>query len=72
MHTQAKSPFWRTIATRERIGWVLYDWANSAYVLCVITVIGSAYFVGLFEAAAERAGDLRLGPAPAISGRKPL
>ncbi len=66
MHTQAKSPFWRTIATRERMGWVLYDWANSAYVLCVITVIGSAYFVGLFEAAAERAGDLRLGPAPAL------
>ena len=66
MHSQAKSPFWRTIATRERMGWVLYDWANSAYVLCVITVIGSAYFVGLFEAAAEGAGDLRLGPAPAL------
>ena len=66
MHTQANSPFWRTIATRERMGWVLYDWADSAYVLCVITVIGSAYFVGLFEAAAERAGDLRLGPAPAL------
>ncbi len=66
MNTEAKSPFWRTIATRERMGWVLYDWANSAYVLCVITVIGSAYFVGLFEAAAERAGDLRLGPARAL------
>lgn len=66
MNTEAKIPFWRAIATRERMGWVLYDWANSAYVLCVITVIGSFYFVRLFEAAAERAGDLRLGPAPAL------
>lgn len=55
-----------TLRTRERWGWVLYDWANSAFSLCVITVIGSAYFVGLFEAAAQEAGDLMLGPAPAL------
>jgi UMF1 family MFS transporter len=58
--------YWRTVLTRERLGWVAYDWANSAYVLCVITVLGSAYFVSVFENAAESAGDLRLGPAPAL------
>jgi MFS transporter, UMF1 family len=58
--------FWRALATRERIGWVAYDWANSAFVLCIITVIGSAYFVTTFGAAARAAGDLRVGPAPAL------
>jgi MFS transporter, UMF1 family len=61
-----KPSFWRTIATPERAGWIAYDWANSAYVLCVITVIGSAYFVGVFEAAARSAGGLTVGPAPAL------
>jgi UMF1 family MFS transporter len=58
--------YWRALATRERVGWIAYDWANSAFVLCVITVIGSAYFVGLFESAAEHAGGLRLGPTAAL------
>lgn len=53
-------------ATRERIGWVVYDWANSAFILCVITVIGAQYFVQQFEAAARGAGDLHVGPAPAL------
>jgi UMF1 family MFS transporter len=57
----------RSIATRERLGWVLYDWADSAFVLCVITVIGSAYFVGVFEAEAERAGALKVGDALALA-----
>lgn len=51
----------------QSLGWVVYDWANSAFVLCVITVIGSAYFVYHFTAAAEEAGDLSVGPAPALS-----
>jgi UMF1 family MFS transporter len=33
----------------------------------VITVIGSAYFVGMFESAARRAGGLSIGEAPALS-----
>ena len=45
------------------MGWVLYDWANSAFSLCVITVIGATYFVALFENAAEEAGGARVGPA---------
>jgi len=54
------------VATPERIGWVVYDWARSAFILCVITVVGAQYFVQLFEAAARKAGDLRVGPAPAL------
>lgn len=61
-----RQPFWRVIATRERLGWVIYDWANSAFVLCVITVIGSAFFVAMFESAAQEAGGLRHGPALAL------
>ncbi|MCZ6729967.1 MAG: MFS transporter [SAR324 cluster bacterium] len=51
---------------RDRAGWILYDWANSAFVLCVITVLGSAYFIALFKSAAEAAGGRRLGPALAL------
>ncbi len=53
-------------ATRERIGWVIYDWANSAFILCVITVVGAQYFVTQYEAAARQAGTLQVGPAPAL------
>jgi UMF1 family MFS transporter len=66
MQRAEKPGFWQALATRERIGWIVYDWANSAFVLCVITVIGSAYFVGVFESAARRAGELAVGPAPAL------
>ncbi len=61
-----KVSFWKTIAPRERLGWVVYDWANSAFVLCVITVIGSAYFVGVFGAAAQEGPPLRVGEAAAL------
>ena len=57
---------WRAVFTRERLGFITYDWANSAFVLCVITVIGSKYFVAVFESAAEAAGGLRVGPALAV------
>ncbi len=46
--------------------WIFYDWANSAFVLCVMTVLGSAWFIALFERAAEEAGGLRVGPALAL------
>ena len=58
--------FWQGIDTRERLGWACYDWANSAYVLCVITVLGSAYFVGVFEHTAREAGELLVGKTPAL------
>src|SRR5579863_1824132 len=54
-------------ATRERVGWVFYDWANSAFILCVVTVIGAQYFVYQFEAAAQAAGNLHVGPAAALN-----
>ena len=59
-------PNLRSLLTRERIGWITYDWANSAFVLCVITVLGSAFFVAVFEKTAEEAGGLRNGPALAM------
>jgi len=60
-----RSSFWAGFATRERLGWVVYDWANSAFVLCVVTVLGSAYFVGVFQAAA-RHGGATVGEEPAL------
>lgn len=56
----------RSFLSRERAGWILYDWANSAYVLCVVTVLGSAYFLALFDQAARDAGAMRHGPALAL------
>ena len=57
---------WTALFNRERVGWVIYDWANSAYVLCVITVLGSAYFIVKFEQAAREGGGVRHGGALAI------
>jgi len=58
---------WRTMLRhRPTLGWLLYDWANSPFVLTIITVIGSAYFVGVFEHTARESGDLHVGPAPAL------
>jgi UMF1 family MFS transporter len=53
-------------ASRNRLGWVLYDWANSAFVLCIVTVIGAQYFLHVFEEAAKGAGDLKVGSASAM------
>jgi UMF1 family MFS transporter len=55
------------LATWERFGWVMYDWANSAFILCVVTVVGAQYFVNEFETAARKLGDLHIGPAPAMN-----
>ena len=52
--------------SRERLGWIIYDWANSAYVLCVITVLGSAYFIAVFEQAARDSGGPLKGTALAL------
>lgn len=57
---------WLALFTRERLGWIIYDWANSAYVLCVITVLGSAYFVAVFEEAAQDSGGVLHGGALAM------
>lgn len=56
---------WRALCTREHLGWAFYDWANSAFVLTIITVIGPAYFISLFNRSVEP-GGLRLGDNPAL------
>ena len=57
--TQVAPSSWRALFwERGRLGWAFYDWANSAFVLCVITVIGPAYFVGTFQNAAGGQGRL--------------
>src|SRR5262245_26780337 len=57
----------RSTVDRSWLGWVMYDWANSAFVLCVITVVGAQYFIYVFEEAAKAQGDLRVGPAIAMN-----
>jgi UMF1 family MFS transporter len=57
----------RNAADRSWIGWMMYDWANSAFVLCVVSVIGAQYFIYVFEQAAQTAGGLRVGPAVAMN-----
>ncbi len=45
------------ISTRkERIGWYLYDWANSAFVTTVITVFLGPYLTSITKAAADSSG----------------
>lgn len=67
MNYKNKTRSWTALFNRERLGWVLYDWANSAYVLCVITVLGSAYFIANFEQAAREGVGARHGGALSIS-----
>lgn len=57
----------RSAVDRSWIGWVMYDWANSAFVLCIVSVIGAQYFIHIFEQAAKADGDLRVGPAIAMN-----
>jgi UMF1 family MFS transporter len=41
---------------REQKAWYWYDWANSAYVTTIGTVMVGPYFIGLANNAAEKAG----------------
>ncbi|MEE8396170.1 MAG: MFS transporter [bacterium] len=61
MDDHAQKATWRSLLTRERVGWITYDWANSAFALCVITVVGSGYFVGIFDKAAAQMGATTAG-----------
>ena len=42
---------------RERVGWYIYDWANSAFYTTVITVFLGPYLTGIARAAAESFGE---------------
>lgn len=48
---------------REISGWMLYDWANSAFVTTVVTVLAGPYLTALAQAAvADNGVVLRAGP----------
>ncbi|MFN7914251.1 MAG: MFS transporter [Vicinamibacterales bacterium] len=48
---------------REISGWMLYDWANSAFVTTVVTVLAGPYLTALAQAAVSDNGVvLRVGP----------
>lgn len=42
---------------RERLGWYIYDWANSAFYTTVVTVFLGPYLTGVAEAAAASLGE---------------
>jgi len=42
---------------RQRIGWYVYDWANSAFYTTVVTVFLGPYLTGVTKAAAETLGE---------------
>lgn len=57
------SPLWRA---KEQKAWYWYDWANSAYVTTIATVLFAPYLIGVAEAAAvnNRVSVLGLEVAP--------
>ena len=48
-----KPSFCRTLATRERVGWIAYDWANSAFSTTVVVVFLGPYLTSITQAAAD-------------------
>src|SRR5262245_54046996 len=53
---------------REIRGWIIYDWANSAFQTTVITVLMGPYLTALAQSDAGRNGViLRLGPLGAVT-----
>jgi UMF1 family MFS transporter len=42
---------------REKVGWYIYDWANSAFYTTVVTVFLGPYLTGIARAAAESLGE---------------
>ena len=54
--------------TRERVGWYFYDWANSAYVTTVATVMLGPYLTSVTKAAADSAGFVYPFGIPVAAG----
>ena len=55
---------------REIFGWVMYDWANSAFQTTVITVLLGPYLTALAQAAVGENGTvLRLGPLGVVTAK---
>src|SRR6476660_7787071 len=52
-------------ARRERVGWTMYDWANSAFSTTVVTVFLGPYLTAISKAATtDTGGLLYLGNVP--------
>ncbi len=59
-----------TDARREVFGWVMYDWANSAFQTTVVTVLAGPYLTALAQHAVGDNGTvLRLGPFNAVTAK---
>ena len=55
---------------REVWGWAMYDWANSAFVTTVATVLMGPYLTALAQAAAGENGTvLSLGPVGSVTAK---
>src|SRR5689334_1669923 len=64
------SPGLQTNDRREIFGWAMYDWANSAYVTTVSTVLLGPYVTALAQAAAGENGVvLALGPFGGVTAK---
>lgn len=50
---------------RERVGWYVYDWANSAFITTVVTVLMGPYLTAI----ANRAAECPAGAEVACTGR---
>src|SRR5438132_12385544 len=55
---------------REIFGWVMYDWANSAFQTTVVTVLAGPYLTALAQhAVGENGTVLRLGPLGSVTAK---
>jgi MFS transporter, UMF1 family len=55
---------------KEIFGWVMYDWANSAFQTTVVTVLAGPYLTALAQhAVGENGTVLRLGPFNAVTAK---
>jgi UMF1 family MFS transporter len=55
---------------REIFGWLMYDWANSAFITTVITVLVGPYLTSLAQSAVGENGVvLGLGPFGSVTAK---
>jgi len=55
---------------REIFGWMMYDWANSAFQTTVVTVLAGPYLTALAQnAVSENGVVLSLGPLGAVTAK---
>jgi MFS transporter, UMF1 family len=55
------------VARRARLGWLLYDFANNAFSVMIVTFVFPVYFKGVVCAGLGNLGDLLWGAAGSIS-----